>query len=108
MSDKNKQNLEYLSSVVFDLSLISQGVIDVATHNFVSELAGLFPNDVTIVVRCGRLRKSNILDDESATVASDGTHFLTFLHTEERAHDVGFNTEVTQYTRIKRDIGNRR
>ena len=35
---------------------------------------------------------------KGAAVACRRTNLFTFLHTEDCAHDVGFNTEVTQHT----------
>ena len=52
-------------SVIFNLSLVSQSVVDGATQNLVVELAGLLSLDVAVVGGCFRGGEFHVLDDES-------------------------------------------
>lgn len=64
MLEPQKPLSENLGSVVFDLGKVSQGVVH--TAHPVGVLAGLFPDNFSVVSSGSRLLDSHILDNECA------------------------------------------
>ena len=98
MVEHTQGDLENLSSIVFNLHIISQSVVHAIVHCPVGILAGLFPDDAAIVSGLSGSHELHVLDDEGTSIASDGTNLFAFLHAHDHTDDVGFNTEIAQHT----------